>query len=125
AVCVTGAALAAAATGSGKLLTVLEIMTMTKLKITVCALVVAGLGTTLVLDQRALARLREQNRALQERKGERNRLCGENRQLRAELGNGVRPAIPQSSWAYAGYGEPSLGGPAAAGASGSNRAAGI
>jgi RNA polymerase sigma factor (sigma-70 family) len=69
AVCVTGAALAAAATGSGNLLTVLEIMTMTKLKITVCALVVAGLGTTLVLDQRALARLREQNRALQERLG--------------------------------------------------------
>jgi RNA polymerase sigma factor (sigma-70 family) len=69
AVCVTGAALAGAATGGGNLLAALEIMTMTKLKITVSALVVAGLGTTLVLDQRALATLREQNRSLQERLG--------------------------------------------------------
>lgn len=56
--------------------------------------------------QAELARLRAERERLQERKGEWNRLCGENRQLRAELGNGVRPAIPQSSWAYAGYDDP-------------------
>ena len=39
-------------------------------------------------------------------KEEWNRLRAENRQLRDQFGNGVRPAIPQSSWAYAGYDDP-------------------
>jgi hypothetical protein len=56
--------------------------------------------------QAELARLRAELERLQKRKEEWNRLCAENRQLRAELGNGVRPAIPQESWAYAGYGDP-------------------
>jgi RNA polymerase sigma factor (sigma-70 family) len=62
---VSTVALAGAAAGSGGLtLTALKLMSLAKLKIAVGAVVVAGLGTTLVLEHRALNRLREQNRAL-------------------------------------------------------------
>jgi RNA polymerase sigma factor (sigma-70 family) len=70
AVSVTSAALASAASGGGVTLAIFKIMAMTRLKIAVSAVVVAGLGTTLVLEHHALARLREQNRALQDRLGQ-------------------------------------------------------
>ncbi|MHB9009260.1 MAG: hypothetical protein ACYDC1_20310, partial [Limisphaerales bacterium] len=47
-----------------------KLMSMAKLKIAVGTVVVAGLGTTLVLEHRALARLSEQNAALQAELGQ-------------------------------------------------------
>jgi RNA polymerase sigma factor (sigma-70 family) len=62
---VTGAALASAATGSsGLALALLKLMAMTKIKIAVGAVIVAGLGTTVVLEHQAWARLRQQNEML-------------------------------------------------------------
>jgi RNA polymerase sigma factor (sigma-70 family) len=65
---VTGAALASAATGSsGLALVLLKLMAMTKIKLAMGAVIVAGLGTTVVLEHQAITRLNEQNRALQAR----------------------------------------------------------
>jgi hypothetical protein len=62
---VSATALAASAAAGGTSLTLLKLMTMTKLKtITVSAIVVAGLGTTLVLEHRSQIRLREENQTL-------------------------------------------------------------
>jgi RNA polymerase sigma factor (sigma-70 family) len=63
---VSTAALAGAAAGGGATLTLLKLMAMTKLKIAVGAVVVAGVGTTWVLEHQALNRLREENRALEQ-----------------------------------------------------------
>jgi RNA polymerase sigma factor (sigma-70 family) len=57
---------AAAASGGGLTLTTLNLISMAKIKIAVGAVLVAGLGTTLVLEQRALGRMREQNRVLEQ-----------------------------------------------------------
>lgn len=55
----------AAATGAGITLTVLKIMTVTKLKaIAISALVVAGLVTPLVIQHQSVRKLREANRTL-------------------------------------------------------------
>jgi RNA polymerase sigma factor (sigma-70 family) len=56
----------AAATSGGLTLTALKLMSMAKLKIAVGAVVVAGVGTTLVLEHQAVSRLREENRALEQ-----------------------------------------------------------
>jgi RNA polymerase sigma factor (sigma-70 family) len=64
---VSAAALTGAAASSGGLtLTALKLMSMAKLKIAVGTVVVAGLGTTLILEHQALAKLREQNHALEQ-----------------------------------------------------------
>ena len=63
---VSSAALASAATGGGVGLSLLKLMAMTKLKIAVGAVVVAGVGTTLVLEHQAVSRLRDENRALEQ-----------------------------------------------------------
>ena len=62
---ISSAALASAATSGGVTLTLVKLMTMAKLKIAVSTVVIAGIGTTLVLEHQALTKLREQNRALQ------------------------------------------------------------
>jgi RNA polymerase sigma factor (sigma-70 family) len=66
AVNVSTAALASAATSGGVTLTLLKLMAMTHLKVAVGAVVVAGLGTTLVLEHQALTKVREQNYVLQQ-----------------------------------------------------------
>jgi hypothetical protein len=53
-----------------------------------------------------LARLRAEAANLRERRQEWERLCSENRQLRAELGDAVQPAVPKENWAYIGYNDP-------------------
>lgn len=61
---VASAALTSAATSGGIALALLKLMAMTKLKITLGTVIVAGIGTTLVLEQQTLVKLRAQNRAL-------------------------------------------------------------
>jgi RNA polymerase sigma factor (sigma-70 family) len=79
---VSATALAGAAAGSGGLaLTALKLMSMAKLKIAVGAVVVASLGTTLVLEQQALVRLREQNAALQAQLGQFAMMAQEHQRL--------------------------------------------
>ena len=64
----SSAALASAAVGSTTLtLTVLKLMAMTKVQLAMGALIVAGLGTTVVLEHQAVTKLNEENRALQAR----------------------------------------------------------
>jgi len=53
-----------------------------------------------------VARLRAELGRLRPQREEWDKLRAENRQLREELGNAVRPAIPKESWAYAGYDDP-------------------
>jgi hypothetical protein len=53
-----------------------------------------------------LARLRREAERLRSHKQEWEQLCKENRQLRAELGNTVRPLISKEDWTYVGYGDP-------------------
>lgn len=65
AVSVSSAALASAAASGGVTLTLLKLMAMTKSQVVVSAVVVAGLGTALVVEHQTSAKLREQNRALQ------------------------------------------------------------
>jgi hypothetical protein len=65
AVSVTSAALTGAATTTGITLTLLKVMTMTKLKVGVAsALVVAGVAAPLALQQQSQTRLREENSSL-------------------------------------------------------------
>jgi type II secretory pathway pseudopilin PulG len=53
-----------------------------------------------------LAKLRREAERLRVHQEEWQQLCKENRQLRAELGNTVRPLIPKEDWTYVGYGDP-------------------
>jgi hypothetical protein len=53
-----------------------------------------------------LAGLRAEAERLRSHRQEWEQLCQENRRLRAELGNTVRPLISQADWTYAGYGDP-------------------
>lgn len=61
---VSSAALASAAASGGVTLTLLKLMAMTKFQVVVSAVVIAGLGTTLVVEHQTSAQLREQNQAL-------------------------------------------------------------
>ena len=53
-----------------------------------------------------LARLRRETERLRVHQEEWQQLCKENRQLRAELGNTIRPLISKEDWTYVGYGDP-------------------
>lgn len=64
---VSSAALANAAGSSGLTLALLKLMAASTLKIAVGTVVIAGLGTTLVLEHQALTKLSEKNRVLQAR----------------------------------------------------------
>lgn len=57
-----------------------------------------------LLDE--LARLRGEAGRLRAQKEEWEKLCAENRQLRTELGDGVRPLINRDGWTYVGYADP-------------------
>ena len=62
---VAGTALGTAAVGAGGTLTILKVLTMTKLKIGIAgALIVAGVATPLIIQQRVQARLSRENEAL-------------------------------------------------------------
>ena len=53
-----------------------------------------------------LAALRREADRLRAQKEEWEALCAENRELRSELGDTVRPPVPQDAWTYVGYGDP-------------------
>ena len=57
-----------------------------------------------LLDE--LARLRLEAERLRAQKEEWEALCAENRQLRSELGDGVRPLLAKDAWTYVGYADP-------------------
>lgn len=80
---ITAASLSAAATaGTGAAVSLLEIMTTTKIKAAVAgAVLVAGIGTSLVLQQQTLKETRGENRALQEQVLEIDQLRAENERL--------------------------------------------
>jgi RNA polymerase sigma factor (sigma-70 family) len=85
---VSASALAGSAAASGAAFTLLKLMTMTKLKtLAVSAVVVAGVGTTLVLEHRAQTRLRDENRALLQQYEQFAALQGENATLSNQLAN--------------------------------------
>ena len=71
AVNIAGTALASAASGAGTTLTILKLITMTKLKLgVVTALVVVGVATPLLIQHQAQASLREQNHSLRQQQEE-------------------------------------------------------
>ena len=57
-----------------------------------------------LLDE--LARLRLEAERLRAHREEWEKLCAENRELRAELGDGVRPVVERDAWTYVGYADP-------------------
>src|SRR2546426_8103448 len=75
---IAGAALASAASGASTTLTILKLVTMTKLKLgIITALVVAGVATPLLIQHHAQASLREENHSL--RRSEERRVGKEGR----------------------------------------------
>jgi len=65
AVAITGAAIAGAATGTATTLTILKLMSLTKLQLGVAALVMAGAATTILIQHQSQLKLREQSEYLQ------------------------------------------------------------
>jgi RNA polymerase sigma factor (sigma-70 family) len=78
---VSATALAGTAAGSGLALGLLKLMAMTKFKLATAAVIVAGMGTTLVLEHRAQATLRADNAALRQQVTQVARLSAENQRL--------------------------------------------
>jgi uncharacterized protein YchJ len=91
---VSTAALASAAGGGSLAVTLLELMAMTKLKVTLGAVVVAAIGTTVVFEHQAQARLREDNRALEQQVGQLTRVSEANLGLSNLLAQGSSGASP-------------------------------
>ena len=83
---------AAAVTG-GLTLNLLKLMTMTKLKLAAGAIVIAGFGTTLVLERQAQAELRQDNQALRQEVEQSAGLHAENQRLSSL----ITPATPRES----------------------------
>jgi RNA polymerase sigma factor (sigma-70 family) len=78
----TTTSLAGAAAGTGATLTVVKLMAMTKLKFgLVCALVVAGVATPLVIQHHANVTLREENQSLRQQTEQLAPLAAENERL--------------------------------------------
>jgi RNA polymerase sigma factor (sigma-70 family) len=79
---ISGIALAGAATGGGIALSILKIMSMTKLKVgIISALVVAGVAVPVVIHQQAQTELREAKESLRQQTEENQRLTMENEQV--------------------------------------------
>lgn len=82
AVAASSFALASAATGAGTTLTILEIMSMTKLKVAVItAVVVAGVAIPWVMQQQTQTKLTEANDALRQQRQQSEQLAAENVRL--------------------------------------------
>ncbi|PYJ95918.1 MAG: hypothetical protein DME23_22290 [Verrucomicrobia bacterium] len=79
---ISGAALAGAAASGGTTLTLLKLMTMTKLKAgIISAVVVAGVATPLVMQQQAQVKLSMENQSLRQQAGQLAKLQAENGHL--------------------------------------------
>lgn len=82
AVAASSFALASAATGAGTTLTILEIMSMTKLKVAVItAVVAAGVAIPWVMQHQAQTKLTEANEALRQQQQQSEQLAAENARL--------------------------------------------
>ena len=100
AVSISSVALAGAATGGGTALTLLKIMSMTKLKIgIISAIVVAGVAIPLVMHQQSQNKLRGANEAMQRQADETARLAAQNEKLSHQLAvvNAAKPAATDPS----------------------------
>jgi len=100
AISISSVALAGAATGGGTAITILKIMSMTKLKIgIISAVVVAGVTIPLVMHQRSQNQLRAANEALQRQAEQTARLAAENEQLsnRVAVAGAPKPAATDPS----------------------------
>jgi len=83
---ISSAALASAAVTGGTTVTLLKIITMTKLKLGIIgAIAVAGVATPLVIQHQAQVRLREENASLRQQAGEKDQLAVENQRLSNQL----------------------------------------
>ncbi len=79
---ITGAALAAAAVGGGSFISSLQIMAMTKLKLSIAsAVVVVGLGASLGFEYHSASKLRQENAALREQTKQVEGLRAENERM--------------------------------------------
>lgn len=79
---IAGAALASSVAGGWSLTTLLKIGIMTKLKAgIISAVVVTGVATTLVIQQQARARLREQDQSLRQQSEQEGKLVADNERL--------------------------------------------
>jgi len=91
AVSVSSAALAGAAVGGGTGLTLLNLMTMTKIKAAAIGVVaVAGVATPLVVQHRTQTALREENHELRQRVAQLNQFNAESGRLLGQLTNHTR-----------------------------------
>ena len=100
AVSISSVALAGAATGGGTAITLLKIMSMTKLKIGIIAVIVAaGLTIPLVMHHQTQNKLRESNEALRKQEEQNARLAAENQQLsnRVAVAGTAKPATTDPS----------------------------
>ena len=93
---VAASVLASAAAGGGLSVTLLKIMTMTKLKTGILtAVVVTGAATSLVVLQQARAKLREQDDSLQQQSAQLGKVAADNQRLAmlAAHSNGSRDQL--------------------------------
>jgi RNA polymerase sigma factor (sigma-70 family) len=94
---ISSVALAGAASSGGVTLTIIKIMSMTKLKIVIVgAIVVAGVGIPLVMHQQSQNKLRAANEALRQKSEEVNQLAAEKERL-ASLAARATPAQPSAN----------------------------
>jgi len=84
---VSSAAVASAAAGAGTAVTLINIMTMTKLKAAVLGALVIGAGTTVVLQHQSNAKLRDENLSLLQKYEQFTGLQAENARLSNLLAN--------------------------------------
>jgi len=90
---ISGAALAGAAAGGGATLTILEIMSMTKLKVgIITAVVAAGVTIPWVMQQRTQTRLHEANESLRQQTETNSQLAEENERLSRLAARATTPA---------------------------------
>jgi RNA polymerase sigma factor (sigma-70 family) len=95
AVSVSTAALAAATSGGGTALTLLKIMSMTKLKIGIVgAVITAAVAVPWVMQHQAQTRLAEASESLRQRTEQNSRLAAENERLSNLLPRSATPAPP-------------------------------
>lgn len=94
---ISTAALASAAAGGGMALTLLQIMSMSKLKIGIAAVVIAAVAAPLGMQYRSNEKLRDENTALREQLAQMEALSAENARLSKLLAQGSSAPPPVSS----------------------------
>jgi RNA polymerase sigma factor (sigma-70 family) len=88
---VSGAVLAGTVAGTGTALVGLKFMAMTKLKMGVAAIIVAGAATTFILQDQAQSKIRDQNLSLRRQVDQLAALAAENQGLSNRLARAAEP----------------------------------